>query len=213
MFIPGFDISSIPLLDPSLQAHPGPLPSPLVRWGSISRRSRMPGTYHFYTADYRFSALTKRPDALPATGCLAAVEPNYSTAPDTPIDIVLELTRRKRTLARLWQSSGVRIVADLNVDPAFRDVNFLGIPRGWRSYAVRSQAGIAMETIEADHAAATAHAGTSDILFLVVGGHMRMRSECLDRGWTWSPEESDAARGRRPSAKEQWHGKGPGGLG
>lgn len=184
---------AIPELDLAMMATE--LPEPIVKWGSIARSSRMNGTYHHFCDDYKMTGHWKTPDKLPDSGCRVAVEPNYSTLPTSDPEHVRAGIFRKRSLAYYWQTRGVRIVADLNVDPVFRVANFEGIPRGWRAYAVRSQSGIPAEVIEADHEAAVAHAGTANLLFVVFGGWKRIRDLCASRGWQWVPENIHAARG------------------
>lgn len=168
---------------------------PVIRWGSIARSSVISGSYHFYEDDYKFRALWKKPDRLPASGCKVCVEANYSSWPEQPRDDVLKNIYRKRWLARHWQSKGVRIVVDLNLDPAFRDVALLGVPEGWSAYAVRHQAGIPLAEIEADYRFACDRAGTHRILFCVFGGWKKVRDLCTERGWHWQPESLHAARG------------------
>jgi hypothetical protein len=185
---------AIPELDLNLQAEE--LIAPVVKWGSVARTSRMIGTYHFLTDDYKFSALWSRPDRLPDSGCRVAVEPNYSTWPGMDPARLREGIYRKRWLARYWQSRGVRIVVDLNVDPAFRDVALEGVPPGWRAYAVRHQFGIGLGEIEADFEHAARHAGTREgLLFAVFGGWRKVRDLCAARGWLWIAESMHAARG------------------
>lgn len=184
----------VPELDLALQATS--LVRPIVKWGTIARSSRMEGTYHFLTDDYKFAGLWAAPDKLPDSGCRVAVEPNYSTAPGMDPAAVRERVIRKRSLARHWQSRGVRIVVDLNVDPSLRRENLEGVPRGWRAYAVRHQSGIPLEEIEADFDLASFHAGgTADLLFCVFGGWRKVRDLCAARKWTWIAEDMHSARG------------------
>jgi hypothetical protein len=183
----------IPALDLAWQAPE--LAEPVTRWGSIARASEISGTYHFYTDDYRFSALTRDPGRLVASGCRVAVEPNYSTWPEMEPVRFWDGIRLKRALACHWGRAGVKLIADLGVDPVFRAANFAGIPRGWRAYAVRHQRGIGLDEIGRDHAAACAHAGTSEILFVVVGGWRRVRDRCAARRWSWVAEDLHRARG------------------
>jgi hypothetical protein len=183
----------IPALDLRFQATE--LVAPVVRWGRIARSSRIDGTYHFFTDDYKMSALWSNPDQLPDSGCRVAVEPNYSTWPGMDPARLREGIYRKRWLARHWQFRGVRIVVDLNVDPGFRDVALEGVPRGWRAYAVRHQSGIGLDEIEADFEHAARHAGTSKLLFCVFGGWRKVRDLCAERGWAWIAEDLHRARG------------------
>jgi hypothetical protein len=57
----------VPLLDLGMQA--SELVQPFVRWGRIHRADvHMPGTWHFYTDDYRFNGIWSRPDLVPKSG-------------------------------------------------------------------------------------------------------------------------------------------------
>jgi hypothetical protein len=186
----------IPTLDPAMQATEPP--DRWVKWGTISRNSRLGprAGYHFYTQDYKFALVwPERGERVISSGVGCAVEVNYSTQPGMPTALALADVYRKRALARRWQAAGVRVVADLNVEPHLRGLNFLGIPRGWRAYAVRSQRGIDLGTIEDDYRASCQRAGTTDLLFLVFGGWRSARDLCQGRGWTWVPEDLHAARG------------------
>jgi hypothetical protein len=183
----------IPALDLGWQATE--LTGPVTRWGSIARSAAMGGTYHFYTCDTKFTALARDPHRLVASGCRGAVEPNYSTWPEMEPARFWDGVRLKRALACHWGRAGVKLIADLGVDPVFRAANFAGIPRGWRAYAVRHQRGIGLDEIGRDHAAACAHAGTSEILFIIVGGWRKVRDLCARRGWTWVAEDLHRARG------------------
>lgn len=183
----------IPTLDIAMQATE--LPEPITRWGRISRKAPMPGTYHFYTDDYKMTMLCRRPWMLPATGCRVAVEPNFSTWAGMDRPAATNAIFWKRSLARAWQHAGVRIVVDLNLHEDWRHLAFLGVPRGWRSYATRRHRGFDLDAIEREFAAAAEHAGTADILFFVIGGWKKVRDHCLARGWRRS---TGSARGRCP---------------
>ncbi len=183
----------IPTLDLAWQATT--LAVPVTKWGSIARSAPMPGTYHFYTHDYKFSALLKHPFKLVDSGCRVAVEPNISTWPGKAVAEVLAEVCRKRTLARLWQRSGVRLLVDLNVEPEFREVNLLGVPPGWASYAVRCHRGVDWSTIETDHAAAVARAG-GPVFLAVFGGGKAARARCEAAGWVHVPEHRHVVEGR-----------------
>lgn len=198
------DDLDIPTLDPAMQATR--LVTPVTKWGTIARSRAMGGTYHFYTADYKFSALGDRPGIVPASGCRVAVEPNYSTQPGDDPEAVLAYVRRKRALARGWQAHGVRIVVDLNVEPEFRDLNLLGVPPGWSAFAVRCQKLIGWDVIEADHEAARRVAGGNPRLFVVFGGGRAARSYCERRGWAHVHEHAHLATGRVRAREAIHHG-------
>ncbi len=185
----------VPTLDIRMQAQY--VVAPVERWGRIARHgSTMPGTWHFYTEDYKFNSLWDKPNVLQETGCVNAVEPNISTNDQMPAAVALWGIYRKRWIARLWQSQGIRIFVDLNVDSAFADLNLLGVPVGWTSYATRAyDNNTAMLTC--DHKRAITHAQTDAILFLVFGGGKAIQQYCKERGWHWIPQENHVIEGRQ----------------
>jgi hypothetical protein len=175
----------IPTLDLAMQAETVDLP--FVQWGRLPIAREMRGTYHFYQDDRKFSALWKSPLAITRSGCRAAVEPNFSTWPDLPRAVALHDIYRKRTLARSWQQHGIRIWVDLNVDDAFLDLALLGVPDGWRSYAVRKHRGTGQDDINRRLRMACERSGVGQVRFLVVGGDRAMRDQCREYGWAWQP--------------------------
>jgi len=182
----------IPSLDITAQADH--VARPFTRWGSSSRKNAMPGTYHFYTDDYKFMALWDDPTPVPNSGCKAAVEPNISTGSQSPKAAALFSVYQKRWMSRFWQEYGVPVIVDLNVHPDFRDINLLGVPRGWRSYATRGSDGL--DWIEGDCKAAEFLAGTTDLTFVVYGGPKALAETCQQRGWLFVPEDAQVQEGR-----------------
>lgn len=175
----------VPTLDVNMQLQRRPV---LVeRWGRIARHNtRMPGLWHFYTDDYKFTGVWKNPDVLVNTGALAAIEPNFSTGTNFAKAEVLYNIWQKRWLASYWQQRGIEIVVDLNVEPIFRDIAFLGVPRGWRAYAIRmhDQEGYHLDNVLEWERIAKEHAETDDILFLVFSTTKKgMDKMCAERGW------------------------------
>ena len=185
----------VPMLDPRMQALHVELP--WQSWGSKQggRQRAMPGTYHFYVSDDRFVALWKNPLPLVASGCRAAVEPNFTTSLESPRAYVLWCVYRKRWLARYWQSEGVRVFVDLNVPAEYADVTFLGVPREWRAYVTRGYTD-RMDATGNEWRAACEHHGSDDILFTVYGGGKQVKAMCAERGWGWIAEERDVVKGR-----------------
>ena len=102
---------------------------------------------------------------------------------------------RKRTLARIWQHHGVRVIVDLAVDATHAELNLLGVPRGWASWATRGS-GITPDDLTRELDRAAEHAGAQPKLFAVYGGSRRVRALCERNGWLWRPEEADVVRGR-----------------
>ena len=185
----------IPALLKSVQADA--LDMPVMPWGSIARSVRMPGTYHFYTDDYRFRALIRKPEQLVATECVTVVEPNFSVHHNMPFPVVLYRTFWKRWLARFWQGKGIRVFVDLNVPPEFLEINLLGVPDGWTAYATRGYNARINHTLQ-EHDAACERAGTEDVLFVVFGGGAEVQEICIEHAWLWIPEHADTSRGRVP---------------
>src|SRR3990172_695710 len=101
----------IPDLDIDQQARE--IITPFTIWGSVPRGTAMPGTWGFYTEDYRFTALWSDPRPVVRSGCKVAIEPNFSCFEDMPLAVGLWRIYQKRWLARYWQIKGIRIVADL----------------------------------------------------------------------------------------------------
>jgi len=165
----------IPVLNPDLQA--GLIDFPFVAWGSVSRTDKQSGTWHFYVDDYRFSALWDKADMVPNTGCISAVEVNYSITEQMPYPVALYRIYQKRWLSRYWQSQGIRIVADLNVARPYIKLNFLGIPRGWTTYATHGHNELVGD-LEIAFNAAVENAGTKNIYFLVYGGGALVKEYC-----------------------------------
>lgn len=184
----------VPLLLSSCEAQS--LEFPIVKWGTIGRTERMVGTYHFYTDDYKFSALWSDPTRVLNTGCANVIEPNFSTGNEMPSSVALYNIYRKRWLSRFWQEYGVKVFVDLNVEPHFAKLNMLGVPNGWRAYATRAYATDQKEVLPFQFFTASERAQTEDIQFLVYGGGKKTRSLCEDSGWLWIPEDSDVKRGR-----------------
>lgn len=152
----------------------------------------MPGTWHFYVDDYRFSGLLKKPEQLVQTRAVAAIEPNITLSPGLPLALALAHIYRKRWTARHWQTAGVSIWVDLNVSAEFRAVNLLGVPRGWTAYATRGY-NANIEQIEAEYQLAEQHAGERPD-FLVYGGGQAVQSLALANGWQWLPERASRVR-------------------
>lgn len=176
----------VPLLDLSLQART--LDNPVMKWGTVGRAKRMPGTYHFYTDDYKFSALWDDPTPVVNSGCVAVVEPNFSTGEQMPRAVGLWGIYRKRWLARYWQVYGVRVFVDLNVEPHLNDLNLLGVPQGWSAYATRWLDKCGLEPIEVQYRLAQERAGVDQPLFVVFGGRDRAERACMERSWLWVRE-------------------------
>jgi hypothetical protein len=183
----------IPTLDNLLQANAVDLPVTL--WGAVKRTKRMRGTWLFYCDDYRFEALWRDPSTVVNTRCVSAVEPNFSIGPQTPKAMALWQVYRKRWLARWWQSCGIRIFVDMNVDTeTFADIMLLGVPKGWKAYATRGYSERLGFTVR-EYELACEHAETDRVLFLLYGGNKDCEELAKSRGWVWISEHMDAKAG------------------
>jgi len=176
----------VPLLDINLQAKAVDLP--FKGWGSIKRKARMQGTWHFYTEDYRFEALWRDPSPVAYTRCVNIVEPNFSCYDQMANAFALFQIYRKRWLARWWQSIGIHVLVDLNVAEPFYQLNMLGVPKGWLSWATRGYTE-RLDSMEREYQMAVEHAGTTSILFVVYGGGKAVKELCQSKGWLWFNEE------------------------
>jgi hypothetical protein len=190
----------IPELDVAMCADR--LVPPVTKWGTRRRTDPMPGTWHCFANDYVFTHLIKKPELLPATGCRVAVEANFSVCDETPAAEALWWTYQKRRIARRWQELGVRIICDLNVGPRHREINLMGVPKGWDAYATRAHKGASFTAIYEEFLMACEHAGTMDILFVVFGGgRRRIGRSCRLYDWPWVPEHRQVVQGlERPYA-------------
>ena len=167
------------------------------RWGRIARHNtRMPGMWHFYTDDYKFSGVWKDPDVIIRTGCSAAIEPNYTSTHAHPKAEVLYNIWRKRWLARYWQSNGIKTVVDLNVEVPFWDLNMLGVPKGWKSYATRWYANF--DYVDLQYKRAQEHAETEDITFFVFATKTKdVEDVCKEKGWINIPMDMNTMGGMK----------------
>lgn len=181
----------IPTLDKALMADV--IDSPAVVWGSQRRTARMRGTWFFYTEDYRYTALWNDPTSVVNSGCVSAVEPNFSCYETMPVAVALYRIYQKRWLARYWQSQGIRVLVDLNVAEEFYDWNLVGVPQGWKAWSTRGY-NDRFGSTEREYEIACKHAGTDQILFVVYGGGKLVAQECGKRGWVHIREDMDRAK-------------------
>lgn len=175
MILPTDNAFDVPSLRLDVQ---GEIVGPVMPWGSVSRGTRMTGTWVFYVDDARFSALLRQPLQLAATGCTAIVEVNVTLYEQSPRAEVLWATYRKRYAARLWQEHGVRVFVDLNVPARHRELCMLGVPKGWRSFATRGYAR-RLDDLRDEHEAACSWAGGIPTM-LVYGGGAPVEALCRE---------------------------------
>lgn len=171
------------------------LPMPCERWGRYARGSYNGGTLHFYTDDARFETIWKTPEKIVLSQCKAILEPNVSTGNMTPRAFALWGIYRKRWISRWVQQYGIHVFVDLNVEPEFAEINMLGVPRGWKHYSTRGY-DTRIELLDSDFAIAKQHAGSDDVVFVVVGGGKATRAKCMSEKWIHIPQENHAVEGR-----------------
>lgn len=190
---PGEPTLDIPLLRLDRQAQT--IEHPVVRWGALKRKTRVNGTYHFFTDDQKFSTLWDSPSDLLLSGAPIAIEPNYTVIANTPKAVAVWSIYRKRWLNRFWQQAGVLTVVDLNLG-AHEDIALLGVPEGWGAYATRCHADNEdnAERMRSHYKMASDRAGGKPHLFAVFGGGMQIKRLCSSEGWVWIAEDAQQKR-------------------
>ena len=188
----------IPDLDPNMQ--PTTTDVDWLKWGVQQRTATHDGGIHFYTDDYKFSAVWDKPDDLLETGCSVAVEPNFSTWANMPRALAMTDIYKKRWLARYWQQQGVRLWVDVNTSPHLHDLNFLGVPKEWRYFATRYLASFddgnvaGYDATMSDWQAIVDYTGTEDCVLLVYGARPTTFKGAPSQ-WILQLEHSDFIRG------------------
>ena len=180
------NLYGIPMLDLNMQADH--LEAPFAGWGTMARKNKMTGTYHFYVEDNRFEQVWRNPIDVANSACYALVEPNFSVYADMPKAVAIWQMFRKRWLARWFQSIGIRIIVDLNIAHRHDDLRFIGVPEGWKSYCTRAYSARLNETI-IEYEEAVKHAGGGTILFVCYGGGKQAEALSMERGWIWYPDQ------------------------
>lgn len=152
---------------------------PFVCFGEQKRTFQMngTGTLHFYTDDYRFSAVYEHPEKILQHDPMNIVEPNFSLFNETPLAFGLQAVYKKRMIARQMQEKGIRVFVDLNVANKFYKVNMLGVPTGWSSFCTRGYED-RLDYLEFEYMLARQWAGNNPLLFVVYGGGDKVRQFC-----------------------------------
>jgi hypothetical protein len=166
---------------------------PVRGWGSVSRKSRMRGTWHFYVDDEKFTALWKHPDAVLKTKAYNCCEANYTTDDQMPMAVGIWRIYMKRWMARFWQSAGMNIFVDMNVAPKFAGINLLGVPDGWPSYST-SACDDQIDMLREQLDQATERACGNQLNFLVYGGGPLVRDFCSLCDLVNVPDARNASR-------------------
>lgn len=173
----------IPDLDIDMQAKEVAIP--MQKWGEQARQLDLKGngTIHFFTDDYKFSALYEDPSKLANAHPRNIVEPNFSLFLDMAPAFGLQAIYKKRVIARMMQERGIRVFVDLNVAQKFIKLNLIGVPRGWRAFATRGYSdrvgGLELEYRIAE--ASASFAGRKP-LFVVYGAGQRCKDFCKEVG-------------------------------
>lgn len=170
-------------LSPSVDA----VPLPVSLWTGKASSAK---TYYF-DPEAEFEAIVQKESRISSIIGDAIIEPLLPLNSNAPAAVVLWNVFRKRLLMRLFQQRGFAVFVTLNSAPAWFDYNFLGVPQGWRQYAMFFTSSLSV--LEMGYNAAIQHAGADDILFIVVSDDATMRQEFTERGWTFV----EGKRGRR----------------
>ena len=177
---PHTSIYEIPVLDINKQGDF--INYPISGWGSVSRRTRFRGTWHFYIDDSKFTALWKHPETILKTKAIYAVEPNFSTHEQMQLPVALYRIYQKRYLARYWQEHDIGIFVDLNVADHYQQLNLHGVPTGWSSYATHATDS-RLDDLKEHAKIARTHAG-GEIKLLVYGGGKKTARWCEEHNFT-----------------------------
>ena len=171
----------VPVLDLNMQAKY--LEIPFLCFGEQKRTHKMngAGTLHFYTDDYRFSTIYTHPEKIVKYDPANMVEPNFSLYYDTPVAFGLQAVYKKRMVARMMQSKGIRIFVDLNVSPKFYEINLLGVPEGWSAFCTRGYED-RLDQLEFELDMAKTIAKGNELTFAVYGGGEVIRNFCKSKG-------------------------------
>lgn len=153
-----------------LDVQPSVCEIPFLCFGEQKRTLNMNGrgTLHFYTDDYRFSAVFDHPERILAHNPRSIVEPNFSLYSETPVAFGLQAIYKKRWIARSMQEKGIGVFVDLNVNSKFYKLNLLGIPAGYHAFCTRGYSE-RLQYLQYEYDMACAIAG-SHPLFVIYGG-------------------------------------------
>jgi hypothetical protein len=154
----------------------GQLVHPVKQWGSVSRGASMLGTWSFYSDDYRFSSLLSRGLQGLTICCSTVIETNITVLDSHPRWWAIYATALKRRFSRQCQDSGIGVIVDLCVPARYSDVNLLGVPIGWETYATRGYSARPAD-VAAECEVASRHGGEDTVVY-VLGGGEAIRHAC-----------------------------------
>lgn len=150
---------------------------PVSPWAAEKRKTDMRGTWLLQGVDV--DSLWRDPTRVINSGCVALVESDVSDAKGYAVK-VYEAYRR-RWLSRFWQEfGGIRIYINLNV---VNDTTMLGVPKGWKAYAVSGALGIG--AVMGARRVAQLHSDLYDPLLLVYGGGESIEMYCRTIEAVW----------------------------
>lgn len=173
--------AEVPTLRMDMQAQE--LSIPFLCWGEQKRTTDLLrlGSMHFYTDDYRYTALYDHPEQILRANPRNIVEPNYSLFNDMPVSFALQRIYKKRWISRAMQERGIRIFVDLNVAQKFYKLNMLGVPMGWKSFCTRGYSE-RLENLEYEYEIAKNWAQGEEPLFVIYGGGAVCRRFAQEHG-------------------------------
>lgn len=152
---------------------------PFVCYGEQKRTFQMQGagTLHFYTDDYRFTALYEHPENILKHNPGNIVEPNFSLFEEMPIAFGMQAIYKKRFIARAMQERGIKVFVDLNVAPKWYKLNMMGVPMGYSCYCTRGYSD-RIVNLDFEYEIATFFANGNRITFVVYGGGEVVKEWC-----------------------------------
>jgi hypothetical protein len=180
----------IPNLSLDLQATEAALP--FVKWGEISSKRSMTGTWHFYVYDGKLQNIWHNPAALLASNAQNFVEINYSIRNAHSRAYALGQIFRKRQVARWLQSKGRRIFVDLNVGEKHMEDNLLGVPKGWKAFSTRGYNDKLPYIDKCFQVACEVCAVEDQFLAVVYGGGVEVEDYCKQIEAIYIPERMQA---------------------
>ena len=154
-----------------LDIQPNVCDIPFICFGEQKRTFNMQGTgtLHFYTDDYRFTAVYEHPERILKHNPRNIVEPNFSLFGDMPVAFGLQAIYKKRWISRMMQERGLPVFVDLNVNSKFYKLNMLGVPFGYRAFCTRGYSD-RIAYLQYEYEIAKSYAGDVEPLFVIYGG-------------------------------------------
>lgn len=186
-----------------LDMQPTSVEIPFVCFGEQKRTFQMNGrgTLHFYTDDYRFSAVYDHPEKIFQHNPANIVEPNYSLFNETPIAFGMQAIYKKRMIARQMQENGIRVFVDLNVASKFYKLNLLGVPAGYSHFCTRGYSD-RLNYLQFEYEMAKVIAGDNPLTFVVYGGGLLCKQFCIENNCIYVNPVIDIKNKSRAAVKK-----------